>query len=160
MSLDQPEFMVGIISDTHGYLDPQALDAFQGVQLIIHAGDVGKPEVLEELQKIAPVAAVRGNMDWGAWCDALPPKKIIEFGTVLIYVLHDIFTLDLDPGTAGMNVVVSGHSHRPEISNKDNILYVNPGSASLPRHNQTPTVALLAHRRGALEVHIIDLESK
>jgi putative phosphoesterase len=129
--------MVGLISDTHGLLREEALQALEGSTLIIHAGDVGKPEILDALRKLAPVVAVRGNIDKEAWAYALPETAVVEAGPVRIYVLHDLKELDLDPAAAGFQVVVSGHSHRPGSFERGGVLYVNPGSAG-PRRFQLP----------------------
>jgi putative phosphoesterase len=134
---------VGLISDTHGLLRPEAISALQGSQLIVHAGDVGKPEILESLRRIAPVVAVRGNVDTAHWAQSLPLTALAEAGEVLIYVLHDVKALDLNAQAAGFRVVVSGHSHKPGTMERGGVLYVNPGSAG-PRRLQLPvTVARL-----------------
>jgi hypothetical protein len=132
-----PIARIGLISDTHGLLRPEALNALQGSELIIHAGDVGKPEIIDALKVLAPVIAVRGNIDKGAWASALPQTSVIEAGSALIYVLHDIHELDLDPGAAGFNIVVSGHSHKPGRKEVSGVLYLNPGGAG-PRRFQLP----------------------
>jgi putative phosphoesterase len=148
---------VGLISDTHGLLRPDALIALQGSDLIIHAGDVGKPEIIEQLGVLAPVVAVRGNIDKGTWASQLPLTAIAEAGPVLIYVLHDIAQLDLDPVAAQFSVVVSGHSHKPGHTERNGVIYVNPGSAG-PRRFQLPiTVARLDLRRPPWRVEFIDL---
>jgi putative phosphoesterase len=148
---------VGLISDTHGLLRPEALIALQGSDLIIHAGDVGKPEIIEQLGVLAPVVAVRGNIDKGTWASQLPLTAIAEAGPVLIYVLHDIAQLDLDPVAAQFSVVVSGHSHKPGHTERNGVIYVNPGSAG-PRRFQLPiTVARLDLRRPPWRVEFIDL---
>jgi len=134
---------VGLISDTHGLLRPEAIAALQGSQLIVHAGDVGKPEILESLRRIAQVVAVRGNVDTAHWAQGLPLTAVAEAGEVLIYVLHDVKALDLKAQAAGFPVVVSGHSHKPGTMERGGVLYVNPGSAG-PRRLQLPvTVARL-----------------
>lgn len=134
---------IGLISDTHGLLRKEALEALRGLELILHAGDVGKPEILEDLKKIAPVIAVRGNVDKGEWAKVLPETTAVEAGCALIYVLHDLNALDLKPAPAGFHIVVSGHTHRPEKTERDGVLYINPGSAG-PRRFQLPvTVARL-----------------
>ena len=135
--------LIGLISDTHGLLRPQALEALRGSELILHAGDVGKPEILDALRELAPVMAVRGNVDKCDWASALPETAVAEAGGVLLYVLHDLNTLDLNPAAAGFHVVVSGHSHQPGKFERDGVLYINPGSAG-PRRFQLPvTVARL-----------------
>lgn len=128
---------VGLISDTHGLLRREAVEALRGSELIIHAGDVGDPEILEKLRKLAPVVAVRGNVDTEPWAEALPLATVAEAGSVLIYVLHDVNALSLSPAAAGFRVVVSGHSHKSTKLTRDGVLYVNPGSAG-PRRFQLP----------------------
>ncbi len=149
---------IGLISDTHGLLRKEAVEALRGSELIIHAGDVGKPEILEELKKIAPVVAVRGNVDTEPWAQALPETTVTKTGSVLIYVLHDVKTLDLNPAAAGFHIVVSGHSHKPAKTECDGVLYINPGSAG-PRRFQLP-VAVACLRLGGTpyEVEFVDLE--
>lgn len=129
--------MIGVISDTHGLLRPEAIEALRGSEHIIHAGDVGSPEILEELAKIAPVTAVRGNADKGAWSRKLQDTQVLELGGISIYVLHDLAQLDLKPRAAGFAVVVSGHSHVPKQEMRDGALYFNPGSAG-PRRFKLP----------------------
>jgi putative phosphoesterase len=134
---------VGLISDTHGLLRPEAVAALQGSQLIVHAGDVGNSEILESLRGIAPVVAVRGNVDKEEGAQGLPISAVAEAGEVLIYVLHDVNDVDLDPRAAGFQIVVSGHSHKPGKMEREGVLFVNPGSAG-PRRFQLPvTVARL-----------------
>src|SRR5713101_464383 len=149
---------IGLISDTHGLLHKEAAEALRGSELIIHAGDVGKLEILEELRKIAPVIAVRGNVDTEAWARTLPETAVAEAGATLIYVLHDVKALDLNPAAAGFHVVVSGHSHKPGKLERGGVLYINPGSAG-PRRFQLPvTVALLRLGRTPYEVEFVDLQ--
>jgi putative phosphoesterase len=148
---------VGLISDTHGVLRPEALVALRGSDLIIHAGDVGKPEIIDQLRVLAPVVAVRGNIDKGAWASQLPLTAIAEAGSALIYVLHDIAQLDLDPVAARFNVVVSGHSHEPGQTERNGVMYVNPGSAGPRRFNLPVTVARLDFRTLPWRVEFIDL---
>ena len=135
---DEGEFIViGVISDTHGLLRPEALAALRGSEHIIHAGDVGKPEILDELAEIAPVTAIRGNIDKGIWARKLPETEVVELSGVSMYVLHDLKTLDLKPRAAGFKVVISGHSHVPKQEMRDGVLYFNPGSAG-PRRFKLP----------------------
>lgn len=129
--------LIGVISDTHGLLRPEATEALRGSNHIIHTGDVGAPEILEKLSTIAPVTAIRGNIDKGDWARDLPETKVIELGGVLIYVLHDLHQLDLKPKAAGFAVVISGHSHIPKQETRDGVLYFNPGSAG-PRRFKLP----------------------
>jgi len=128
---------LGVISDTHGLLRPEAVEALRGSDLIVHAGDVGSPEVLTGLQAIAPVVAVRGNNDRGPWADALPAFETLELGGASFYVLHDVGELDLDPRVAGFAAVISGHSHQPRSEARDGVLFFNPGSAG-PRRFRLP----------------------
>lgn len=136
---------------------PQALEALRGSELILHAGDVGKPEILTALREIAPVIAVRGNVDSSDWARALPETAVAEAGKVLLYILHDVHTLDLNPAAAGFQVVVSGHSHQPGKFEHDRVLYINPGSAG-PRRFQLPvTVARLNLSCTPFEVEFVEL---
>jgi putative phosphoesterase len=131
---------VGLISDTHGLLRPEAVEFLQGSDMIIHCGDVCDAGVIRELSRIAPVSAVRGNNDQGAWADALPESAIIRIGEVVVYVIHDLATIDTDPAAAGVAVVLSGHSHKPSVVCRNGITYVNPGSAG-PRRFSLPICA-------------------
>src|SRR5580658_7129480 len=133
--------IIGLISDTHGLLRQEAVRVLAGSDLIIHAGDMGAPEILDALRAVAPVVAVRGNVDTGAWASALPATAVAEAGGTLIYVLHDLNELDLDPAAAGCDVVVSGHSHQPASSERGGVLFVNPGSAGRRRFKLPVTVA-------------------
>jgi uncharacterized protein len=128
---------IGIISDTHGLLRPEATERLAGVHYIIHAGDIGRPEVISELRKIAPIMAIRGNIDRGEWAAEYPDTAVVKLGGRSIYVLHNLKELDLDPAAAGIDVVVSGHSHRPKIETVRGVLYLNPGSAG-PRRFTLP----------------------
>ena len=128
---------VGLISDTHGLLRPEALALLRGSDFIVHAGDIGNSGVLDELRRLAPLTAVRGNNDKGAWARSIAETEVLQVGEVSIYVLHDLAELDLDPAAAGFNVVVTGHSHNPRIGERDGVLYVNPGSAG-PRRFKLP----------------------
>ena len=127
----------GVISDTHGLLRPEAVEALRGSDHILHAGDVGAPEILESLAKLAPLTAIRGNIDTGGWARKLPPTEVIEIGDISIYMLHDLGQLDLKPEAAGFRVVVCGHSHQPKMEEKNGALYFNPGSAG-PRRFKLP----------------------
>ena len=150
---------IGLISDTHGLLRPAALRALDGSDLIVHAGDVGKPEILDALKLLAPVVAVRGNIDRDGWASALPLTAIAEAGPAAIYVLHDLQQLDLDPAAAGFQVVVSGHSHKPSRTERGGVLYVNPGSAGPRRFRLPVTVARLDLRQSPWKVEFIDLRT-
>jgi uncharacterized protein len=148
---------IGLISDTHGLLRPQALSELKGSQLIIHAGDVGDPQILEALKAIAPVFAVRGNVDTQPWAKALPETEVVEIDGATIYVLHDVHALDLDPVAAGFKIIVSGHSHQPGSAEKDGVLYVNPGSAGPRRFNLPVTVARLDRSETPWKIEFVDL---
>jgi len=148
---------IGLISDTHGLLRPQALRALQGSDLIIHAGDVGDPEILEALKTLAPVFAVRGNVDAQPWAVALPETEVIETDPATVYVLHDVHALDLDPAAAGFHIIVSGHSHKPSRTEHGGVLFVNPGSAGPRRFDLPVTVALLHVDHVPWRVDFIDL---
>lgn len=150
--------LIGLISDTHGLLREEALPALQGAELIVHAGDVGAAEILEALRALAPVVAVRGNVDREEWAQALPLTAVAEAGPVKIYILHDVNQLDLDPVAADFQVVVSGHSHKFGRSERSGVLYINPGSAG-PRRFQLPiTVARLDLGVTPWKVEFVDLE--
>ena len=135
--MSRKRFGLGVISDTHGLLRPQAVEALRGSDMIVHAGDVGSPEVLRGLEALAPVLAVRGNNDRGPWAQHLPLTESLELGRASIYVLHDLHELDLDPRVAGFSVVIAGHSHQPRCEQRDGVLFFNPGSAG-PRRFRLP----------------------
>jgi len=150
---------VGLISDTHGLLRESALHALRGSDLIVHAGDVGKPEIIDALRALAPVVFVRGNVDTQSWASDWPDSAVAEAGQVLIYVLHDVHALDLDPAAASFQIVVSGHSHKPAHTERNGVLYVNPGSAG-PRRFQLPiTVARLDLAAKPWQVEFIELDA-
>jgi hypothetical protein len=150
--------IVGLISDTHGLLRPEAVRALEGSDLIIHAGDVGAPGILDALRAVAPVVAVRGNVDTGAWASVLPETAVAEIGGTSIYVLHDLNELDLDPAAAGFGVVVSGHSHQPASKQTAGVLFVNPGSAGRRRFKLPVTVARLDLGRVPWDVEFVTLD--
>ena len=149
---------VGVISDTHGPLETRAADALKGVNFIIHAGDIMDSSVLFFLRQIAPTTAVRGNMDGYDVSNDLKKTAVLDLGEVLIYVLHDVGRLDLDPRAAGFSVVVHGHTHEPEITKRDGVLYLNPGSAGSPRYNLRPSVARLIVSGSKIKAKIIELD--
>jgi putative phosphoesterase len=151
-----PKF-IGLISDTHGLLRPQVLRALHGSELIIHAGDVGDPEILAALKAIAPIFAVRGNVDTEPWALALPETAVVETESATIYVLHDVHALDLDPAAAGFQIIVSGHSHKPARTERGGVLYLNPGSAGPRRFDLPVTVARLDLSEQPWNVDFIDL---
>lgn len=148
---------VGVISDTHGLLRPEALAALAGVDHILHAGDVGDAQTLDALRKIAPVTAIRGNIDGSGPCAALPATDLVELGGTAFYLLHDLKKLDLDPVAAGISVVVSGHSHKPAIESRRGVLYLNPGSAGPRRFSLPITVAVVTLTGPQPETEIIHL---
>jgi putative phosphoesterase len=137
------EVRVGLISDTHGVLRPQAIEALRGSDRIVHAGDIGHPDVIEKLAMLAPVTAVRGNNDISPWAMQVPVTQILRAGEARIYVIHDLAQLPVDPAAAGFHAVISGHSHRPLISERNGVLFVNPGSAGPRRFNLPVSVAEL-----------------
>jgi putative phosphoesterase len=155
--MSQTPRLVGVISDTHGLLRPEAVDALQGSQLILHAGDVGNADVLERLRAIAPTIAVRGNVDRGAWATALPMTDVVDVGSLHLYMLHDLASLDLDPKTAGLAAVISGHTHRPVAELRNGVLYLNPGSAGPRRFTLPVTVARLRVAGDRLSHEIVEL---
>ena len=131
---------VGLISDTHGLLRPEAKDFLRGSDCIVHAGDICDPQVLEELAALAPVTAVRGNNDFGAWAERLRETEVLQVGAIRLYAIHDLFLLDIEPGATGIRVVISGHSHKPHVAERSGVLFVNPGSAG-PRRFKLPISA-------------------
>jgi uncharacterized protein len=139
----KPERHIGIISDTHGLVRPEAIASLRGVDMILHAGDIGASQVLETLSEIAPVVAVRGNNDKGEWAEALPDWEVVEIGSVSIYMLHDLKEIDISPSGAGFQVVVSGHSHKPSLEDRRGVLYLNPGSAGPRRFTLPVSIAEL-----------------
>jgi putative phosphoesterase len=148
---------IGVISDTHGLLRPEAVAALRGVEAILHAGDVGAPAVLEELGAIAPVTAVRGNNDRGVWAEQLPLTDVLEVEGAVLYVLHDVKALDVDPRAAGFAAVISGHSHQPRAEERDGVLFLNPGSAGPRRFRLPVTVGRLTIAGGRVQGRIVDL---
>lgn len=155
--VDQEPMRVGLISDTHGLLRPEALAALRGCERIVHAGDIGRPEILQRLAEIAPVTAVRGNNDRASWADALPETDVVQIGSSYLYVLHDLHDLDIDPAAAGVHAVIAGHSHRPRVEHRHGVLFVNPGSAGPRRFRLRVTVAELTIEATGLRAHVIDL---
>ena len=151
------QLTVGVISDTHGLLRPEAFAALRGSDLIVHAGDVGAPDVLERLRAIAPTVAVRGNVDTGAWARGLPMTEVVEAGAVYLYVLHDLSAIDIDPRPAGFTAVISGHTHRPSADVRDGVLYLNPGAAGPRRFSLPVAVARLEVNGSRLSHEIMEL---
>ena len=148
---------LGIISDTHGLLRPEAVEALRGVDRILHAGDVGAPTILEELARLAPVTAVRGNMDRGELGSSLSETEVAEVAGAYLYLVHDLETLDLKPAAAGFHAVVFGHTHMPEIRMANGVQYINPGSAGPERPGKPVTVALAVVKGGVVRARIVPL---
>ena len=152
------EHVVGVISDTHGLVRPQALAALAGSEHIVHAGDVGAPAVLDALRAVAPVTAIRGNNDRDAWARQLPDTTAVEVDGTWLYVLHDVHELDLDPAAAGFAAVIAGHSHRPGIVARQGTLFVNPGSAGPRRFTLPIAVVRLYVRSGQVRGEVVTLD--
>lgn len=149
--------IIGVISDTHGLLRPQVVAAFKRVDRILHAGDVGGSEIHDALARIAPVTAVRGNVDIEPWANTLAETELVELGGTSIYMLHDLGRLDMKPEAVGIRVVVYGHSHQPKIEEKNGVLYFNPGSAG-PRRFQLPvSVGNLVIEDGNVRPELVEL---
>ena len=157
MQIARPIRHVGLISDTHGLLRDEARSALDGSDLIIHAGDVGNRDIVKTLQLIAPVVVVRGNIDNGAWASEWPSTAVAEAGPALIYVIHDVNALDLNPAAAGFQIVVSGHSHKPARTERSGVLYLNPGSAGPRRFHLPITVARLDLESAHWRVEFIEI---
>ncbi len=155
--MTEERLVLGVISDTHGLLRPEALDALRGSIRILHAGDVGSPEILAALERIAPVTAIRGNIDTDSWAHTLPETEVVVVGGVSIYMLHDLGQLDLKPEAAGFRVVVYGHSHQPNMEEKNGVLYFNPGSAGPRRFNLPVSVGRLMIAAGKVRAELIKL---
>ena len=150
---------IGLISDTHGLLRPEALDALRGSDLILHAGDVGKPEILDELRRLAPAVAIRGNVDTSPWAKKLKETELVETAAATFYLIHNINDLNLTPSAAGIHVVLFGHSHQPAQYEKDGVLYINPGSAGPRRFNPPISLARLALATKPWSVDFIPLKT-
>jgi putative phosphoesterase len=153
------DMKIGVISDTHGMLKPGVIKVLETADSILHAGDVGGADVLEVLQRLAPTHCVRGNMDGGSWSKALPTSDMVEFGGKLFYLVHDLYTMDIDPAAAGVEVIISGHTHQSDIRRDGGILYLNPGSASYGRHGSPPSLAWIEISNGHLYPRIVSLNS-
>jgi putative phosphoesterase len=149
---------VGLISDTHGLLRPEAVAFLRGSDFIVHGGDIGRASVLEELAALAPVTAVRGNNDKAPWAGPVQETEVLKVGEVLIYVVHDIAALDVDPVAAGFHVVVSGHSHRPSVTERDGVLYVNPGSSGPRRFKLPVSVGELMVVEKSVSARVVELD--
>lgn len=148
---------VGIISDTHSLLRPEALRTLAGSDLIVHAGDIGSAEVIRELAELAPIHAIRGNIDTADWAKAYAEDEVVEVNGKYLYVLHNLNDLDLDPAAAGFDVVISGHSHQPKIFSRDSVLYINPGSAGPRRFKLPIALATLSISNNKLNAEIVEL---
>jgi uncharacterized protein len=157
-NLSEREIVVGVISDTHGLLRPEAVAALRGSDLIIHAGDVGNPDVIKELTGIAPTRVVRGNVDRGDWAAMLPMFELVDVGERLLYVLHEISQLDIEPAAAGFAAVVFGHSHQPVIEMREGVLFLNPGSAGPRRFKLPITVARVGISGARMRPEIVELQ--
>ena len=149
--------IIGVISDTHGLVRPEAMLALKGVALIIHGGDIGKLEVLHSLSSIAPVCAIRGNNDRDSWAKKLPDMLKLQINGVRLQVIHDVNELESDPSAAGIHAVISGHSHKPSVIERDGVLFINPGSAGPRRFKLPVTVARLHIHRGSLSSEVLEL---
>ena len=158
ISINNKRF-IGVISDTHGLVRPQVIDKLQGAELIIHAGDIGKVEVIEQLKAVAPVVAIRGNVDSGSWASEYAVTEMMEFEDNFFYVLHDLNELDIDPVAAGISCVISGHSHRSKIDEYDGVMYLNPGSCGPRRFTLPVSLARIWIRQGGFETELIELET-
>jgi len=150
--------LIGVISDTHGLLRPEATAALAGAEHILHAGDVGDARILDQLRQIAPVTAIRGNVDVHGECSLLPPTEAVEVGGKLFYLVHSVHDIDIDPIAAQVDVVVSGHSHNPGIEHKNGVMYLNPGSAGPRRFKLPVSVALVRIDENGADARIVELQ--
>jgi putative phosphoesterase len=154
----QDEYRIGVIADTHGLVRLPALEVLEGSHLILHAGDVGKLEVLDALRAVAPVQAVRGNIDHGPWAQTLPITRTVEVGGTWIYVIHDLSQLEIDPAAAGFDVVISGHSHHAHLERNNSVVFLNPGSAGPRRFDLQVSVARLYIQGGFIQTEIVPID--
>jgi len=148
---------IGVISDTHGLLRPEVMKSFKGVDLILHAGDVGDPEVIDHLESLAPVVVVRGNMDYGSWADQLPVSKSLSIGEIKLFLIHDIEWIDRHMALNAYRVIITGHTHRPLIDHKNKILFFNPGSAGHQRNGLPVSIGKLFLCKGKLDARLVEL---
>jgi len=148
--------VVGVISDTHGLVRPEATAVLRTCDTIVHAGDIGKPEVLDALREIAPITAIRGNID--KWATDMPDSDVVEIEGRYLYILHDVNELDLDPAAAGFDIIISGHSHKPKITEEKGVLYLNPGSAGPRRFKLPVALAILTISTERLDARIVELD--
>lgn len=158
MRTPAPTWVIGVLSDTHGLLRPEAIDALRGSDYIIHAGDVGDPAILDRLTESAPVTAIRGNVDHGDWAAKMPATNVLEIGAVSIYILHNLADLDLKPEAAGFAAVISGHTHKPKQQIKNGVLYFNPGSAGPRRFKLPVSLGKLIVADGQIRAEIVILD--
>jgi uncharacterized protein len=152
-----PRMQVGLISDTHGLLRPEATAALRGCEFIVHAGDIGDSSIIDRLSRIAPTTAVRGNNDNDEWASRIPETEVLQVGAVVIYVVHDLAKLDIDPAARGFHVVVSGHSHQPAVEWRDDVLFINPGSAGPRRFKLSVSVATLTIAHEVITPRLVEL---
>lgn len=150
--MNREVFRIGLISDTHGLLRPEVVEKLQGVDLILHAGDIGTPQVLEDLEKIAPLKAVKGNCDRGVWTRNICESEAMEVASLFIYMIHNINDLNIDPSQGGFNIVISGHTHKPQEYRRSGVLYLNPGSAGPRRFTLPISLALLTIKDKSAQV--------
>ena len=150
---------IGVLSDTHGLLRPEALPALAGVEHILHAGDVGNPDILDRLRQIAPVTAIRGNIDTHGDCALLPATEMVELAGCLVYLVHSLDWIDILPKAAGVKLVVSGHSHKPSVDRLEGVLFLNPGSAGPRRFNLPVTVAIVSIEQSMPHAEIVELST-
>jgi uncharacterized protein len=149
---------IGVISDTHGLVRPEAIAALKGSELILHAGDIGKPQVLESLASIAPVLAIRGNNDRKIWAQKIPDILMLRINGARVYIIHDVNDLEIDPGAAGFHAVISGHSHKPGLVRRDGTIFLNPGSAGPRRFKLPVAVSRLTVRGQTVRAKVIELK--
>lgn len=149
--------IIGVISDTHGLLRPEAVEALRGSDHIFHAGDIGAPEIIPRLERIAPVTAIRGNVDRDNWAQRFPETNLVELGGYSFYLVHGLKALDLKPEAAGIAAVICGHSHQPDIEWRNSVLYFNPGSAGPRRFKLPITLGRITMSAGCLHPHIVEL---
>ena len=156
--VESKSYTLGVISDTHGLLRPEVIKSFKGVDLILHAGDVGDPEVIDHLETVAPMLAVRGNMDYGSWADRLPVSKSLVIGKTKLFLIHDIEFIDRQMALQGYQAIIAGHTHRALIDEQDNVLFLNPGSAGHQRQGHPVSIGKLVLYNGRLDAQLIQLE--
>lgn len=149
---------IGVISDTHGLLRPEVMKSLEGVDLILHAGDVGDPEVIDHLESVAPVVVVRGNMDYGSWADRLPVSKSLVIGKTKLFLIHDIERIDGQIQLQSYQVIITGHTHRPLIDEQNNIIFINPGSAGPQRNQHSVSIGKLICCNGQIDAQLVELD--